>query len=116
MSAPGQSTVFKYWFLIRVQHETAASIDFGMLYRALQAGWHRRQLLGHCTFQGVRRLIVLWWFVLCGALQRIRTRALANFERAFKDCDVIVTPATPSVAPSLPEQHNTTGGMQKRGY
>jgi Asp-tRNA(Asn)/Glu-tRNA(Gln) amidotransferase A subunit family amidase len=39
--------------------------------------------------------------VLC--LQRIRARAMLHFERAFQQCDVIVTPATPRTAPDLPD-------------
>ncbi|WIA22971.1 hypothetical protein OEZ85_001331 [Tetradesmus obliquus] len=41
--------------------------------------------------------------------QRMRTRALASFQAAFQHCDIIVTPATPTVAPAMPEQANTTG-------
>jgi Asp-tRNA(Asn)/Glu-tRNA(Gln) amidotransferase A subunit family amidase len=35
--------------------------------------------------------------------QRIRTRALAHFRRAFKEVDVILTPATAVTAPTVPD-------------
>ncbi|KAF8066373.1 hypothetical protein HT031_002697 [Scenedesmus sp. PABB004] len=41
--------------------------------------------------------------------QRIRTRVLRHFEAAFEACDVIVTPATPHVAPRMPREADTTG-------
>eukprot|EP00878_Enallax_costatus_P006485 GHUV01006799.1.p1 GENE.GHUV01006799.1~~GHUV01006799.1.p1 ORF type:complete len:531 (+),score=146.49 GHUV01006799.1:664-2256(+) len=41
--------------------------------------------------------------------QRMRTRALSHFEGAWKKCDVILTPATPTPAPKFPQGANTTG-------
>lgn len=46
-------------------------------------------------------VIELCCAVLC--LQRIRARAMLHFERAFQQCGVIVTPATPRTAPDLPD-------------
>lgn len=43
------------------------------------------------------------------SLQRIRARALVHFERAFQDCDIIITPATPTTAPDMP------AAVQSRG-
>jgi Asp-tRNA(Asn)/Glu-tRNA(Gln) amidotransferase A subunit family amidase len=40
-------------------------------------------------------------------LQRVRAKVLAGFEMTFKDCDVIMTPATAMVAPAL--QQNAAG-------
>jgi Asp-tRNA(Asn)/Glu-tRNA(Gln) amidotransferase A subunit family amidase len=46
----------------------------------------------------------------------MRTRALASFEAAFTQCDVIITPATPTVAPAIPEQANSTGDKEHIEY
>jgi Asp-tRNA(Asn)/Glu-tRNA(Gln) amidotransferase A subunit family amidase len=34
-------------------------------------------------------------------LQRVRAKVLAGFEKTLKDCDIIMTPATATVAPAL---------------
>jgi hypothetical protein len=47
--------------------------------------------------------------VLMLYLQRMRTRLLSHFQSALEACDVIMTPATPTTAPVLPPQANTTG-------
>lgn len=42
------------------------------------------------------------------AVQRVRAKVLAGFEKTLAECDVILTPATASVAPAL--QQNAAGG------
>jgi Asp-tRNA(Asn)/Glu-tRNA(Gln) amidotransferase A subunit family amidase len=42
-------------------------------------------------------------------LQQIRARALAHFERAFQQCDIIITPATPSTAADFHPAVHTSG-------
>jgi hypothetical protein len=44
--------------------------------------------------------------------QRMRTRLLSHFQHALEACDVIMTPATPTTAPVLPPQANTTGAQR----
>jgi hypothetical protein len=46
--------------------------------------------------------------VIC-VLQRIRQRAGVHFERAFKQCDIIITPATPTTAETFPAAAHTSG-------
>eukprot|EP00879_Flechtneria_rotunda_P002196 GHRR01002382.1.p1 GENE.GHRR01002382.1~~GHRR01002382.1.p1 ORF type:complete len:694 (+),score=228.48 GHRR01002382.1:133-2214(+) len=41
--------------------------------------------------------------------QRMRTRGLVHFRRAFEQCDVIITPATPTTAADIPAGVHTTG-------
>jgi hypothetical protein len=43
------------------------------------------------------------------SLQRMRARAMSHFQRAFESCDVIMTPATPTIAPAVPPEATTTG-------
>jgi Asp-tRNA(Asn)/Glu-tRNA(Gln) amidotransferase A subunit family amidase len=47
-------------------------------------------------------------FCVC-VLQRIRKRAEVHFERAFKQCDIIITPATPTTAETFPAAAHTSG-------
>jgi Asp-tRNA(Asn)/Glu-tRNA(Gln) amidotransferase A subunit family amidase len=42
-------------------------------------------------------------------VQRVRAKILAGFEKTLKDCDVIMTPATATVAPAL--QQNPAGRL-----
>jgi Asp-tRNA(Asn)/Glu-tRNA(Gln) amidotransferase A subunit family amidase len=44
----------------------------------------------------------------------MRARNVKHFQRAFEQCDVIITPATPSAATALPAGHDTTGVSCRR--
>jgi len=57
--------------------------------------------------------IMLCWPSLL--LQRMRARLMTHFQRAFERCDVILTPATPTTAPVLPAEANTTGVLGRAG-
>jgi hypothetical protein len=78
------------------------------------AGFHVwcDSLLASCAkrFGGGCTICQLLLLLLLLLLQRVRAKVLAGFEKTFKDCDVIMTPATAMVAPAL--QQNAAGGLK----